>query len=162
MELSDRILNFLGKPDSDPDFQAFLNETEYECFKGPGYAGYHFDRLGLMIHCHGGQNVSSVSFHFKTRAVKDGAFEPYAGALPFGITTADSRENVSAKLGVRSFRSTPDEGYPGKEPNEWEEYPTWWDRYNLPPLRFTFIFGSAVDGMEMIDVKFIISSCDMN
>lgn len=161
MELSDRILNFLGKPDTAPDFQAFLNETKYECFKDQGYTGYHFDRLGLMVHCHDGQNISSVSFHIQTCAVKDGAFEPYTGLLPFGITTADSREQVSSKLGVQPFRSTPDVGDPGKEADEWEEYSTWWDTYNLPPLRFTFVFRSAVDGMDMLGVNFHSSPTDM-
>ena len=152
MELSERILNFLGKPIADADFQGFLNETEsYEHFGGEGHEFYQFAKLGLMIHAHDTVNIDMASFHIQSRHVEEGAFAPYKELLPFGISTADTRKQVARKLGVQPFRSTPDQGYPDKAP---EEYPTWWDRYSMPPLRLTFLFRSAVDGMAMLSVNY--------
>ena len=159
MELSDRILHFLGVLDTDPAFLAFLNETKpWQHFEGNSHSTYHFKNLGLMLMCHGSSKISSAAFHIHTRAVRTGEFAAYQGMLPFGITAADTRKQVSSKLGVPSFRSTPDDGYPDRKPNPCEEYPTWWDRYRVPPFALTFVFRSALSGMEMLGVHYIESA----
>ena len=158
MELSERLAKFLGKPDTDPDFQAFL--SEFEPFlretASNGRARYSFPQLGFTITQNGSMGgIAAIHFHVFTRSVRIGEYKRYAGMLPSGILTSDSRADVSSKLGVDPVRSTPYEGYPDKVPNPSEEYPTWWDKYKIPPLGITIIFRSPIGDMDIFGVNYL-------
>jgi len=158
MELSERLLKFLDldKPDDDPDFQDFLTEFKISAKRADKHTQqYDSRRLGFSLTYNRSLGImEGLCFHIFTAAVADGAFKPYEGLLPFGITTSDTRDEVRSKLGVDPIRSTPYEGYPDKKTcNSCEDYPTWWDTYNLPTLTIGVIFRSPVGGMDLFAVN---------
>jgi len=153
--LGERLVEFLGKPLSDPDFQSFLTEMKPYCHLGSdSYSTrrYHFEKLGFSIsHCKEWDCIYSVAFHFGTKAVRTSWYARYHDLLPANITAEDNRVQIQYKLGVKPFRSTPDEGYPL---NPGEDYPTWWDNYHWPPFRITLIFKSPVGDMDLFGVGY--------
>jgi len=93
--------------------------------------------------------------------MRDGAYKPFKGLLPYGITTAGTRAEVCSKLGVQPISATPYEGYPDKNTrSSWEEYPTWWDKYIVPPFSITVIFKSPAGDMDMIGFNSLMEKFD--
>ncbi|MBP6746298.1 hypothetical protein KA344_13765 [bacterium] len=159
MELSDRLVTFLGKLDTDPGFQEFLTEFEpyLKIYSNKDFRIYTFNKLGFSF-CYeeklGG--VIGLFFEIFTRGVRDGDVTPFEALLPFGVATSDTRQEVQVKLGAAPIRSTPYEGYPDRVPSPWEQHETWWDRYN-EPMKIGVIFRTPLRDMDLFSVHYNFS-----
>jgi hypothetical protein len=159
MELSDRLVTFLGKLDTDPEFQEFLTEFDpYLKIESKDFLKtYNFYKLGFsLMHIGRLGGIINVTFEIFTRGVRDGVVTPLEGLLPFGVATSDTRHEVQGKLGAAPIRSTPYEGYPDRVPSPWEQHETWWDTYRVP-MHIGVIFRSPLGDMDLFSVHYDLS-----
>ncbi len=152
-DLFGHLVNLLGTPIENPDFQDFLND----CGEKPEFCetkliqDYAFLKLGLHIEMDKQQNqIKSLFFHFITVAVRAGEVEPFAQTLPFGILPKDSREVVKQKIGVKR-NAKKIMGRTSSAPKDF------WDSYEIPPLEYTFMFNGGDKRLGSISVYYTIN-----
>lgn len=146
MELSERLLQLLGKRDDDPELLEFLHEFRpylhtyaYELLKL-----YNFGALGFSLFFNGNAgSIERVSFHIFTSRVASGNCQPFKRLLPFSVPPESSRDEVQRILGIAPEASRA-EGSSEENPGNWH------DVYCISPLTIDFIFGSPDGKLKFV------------
>ena len=152
-DLFQRLVNLLGTPINNPDFQEFLNDCgeKPDLIELKTMKDYSFSKLGLNIDMDKIQNqIKSIFFHLNTVAVRGGEIEPFAQSLPFGISPDDSRDVVKKKIGVKQKARK----IQGRTPSELKDF---WDSYEIHQLEYTFIFKGGSNRLSSLSVHYTIS-----
>jgi hypothetical protein len=152
VELCDRIVGLLGKTLNDQYVQDFILEMapHLDVYGGK----YHFHpKLGFSFYARNALLIDSCAFHVYTKAVRSGNSKPYPYTLPFQISSTDTKSQVISKLGIRPFKSTPDEFWDNRELNPGEDFPIWNHKFHLPPYEFSISFQSTIEGMVSLHVR---------
>ncbi len=146
--LSERLVSFLGKPESNPDFQEFLVENrlnlQREVWGKIPTINYAFPELGFSMNGYGpAPIVVSVCFQIFSNAISEGTDKAFKDKLPFDIDATNTRSEVGNKLGCAPFQQTP-----FNKPVEANMFPrfafdTWFEHYMVQDLKVTVIYRSA-------------------
>jgi len=154
MDLSERLLSFLGKRENDPDFQTFLLEMKdrFETRMTPFdsdhlWQGYYFDDQGFWFHIEPNYDfIFDVTFSIT--GSKSGLKHPFQGVLPLGILNTDNQEEIRRKLGVKPQWSNSKTSV--SKNGEHRELHT--DRYKIAPFDYLVKFYKPEDGLVSLEV----------
>ncbi len=146
--LSERLISFLGKPESNPDFQEFLVENrlnlQREVLGKIPTVNYAFPELGFTLNGYGtAPKVVSVCFQIFSTAITEGTYKAFTDKLPFDIVATNTRSEVGNKLGCAQFQQTP-----LNKPCEANTlarfaFNTWFEHYMVQDLKVTVVYRSA-------------------
>jgi hypothetical protein len=153
MDLSERLLSFLGKRENDSDFQAFLLEMKdrFEIRMTPFdsdhlWQGYYFDKQGFWLHIEPNYDfIFEVAFSIT--GTKSGLIQPFQGVLPLGILNTDNQEAIRRRLEVKPRSKC--KTYVGKN-GEHRELHT--DSYKIAPFEYLVKFYKPEDGLVLLEV----------
>jgi hypothetical protein len=152
MEVSDRLIELLGKPDSDsdPDFLELVAELGPYQSSIADCRRYDFVKQGFSVLC-GRQCIACIIFHVATFAVKRGYRHPFTGVLPWGIATSDTRMQVRSKLGLEPIKAPPDEGYQTTD-GDGRKTRIWPEIYGKQHFEIHTFFNSNLGDLSMLVV----------
>lgn len=146
--ISDRLVSFLGKPESNPDFQEFLVENRLNLQKEVRgtipTVSYAFPALGFSLNGYGpAPVVVSACFQIFSTAISEGTYKPFRERMPFDIVATDTRSAVGNKLECAPFQQTP-----FNKPcaaNEFSRFAfdTWFEHYMVQDFKVTVVYRSA-------------------
>ncbi len=83
---------FLGKPTTDPEVQEYLSQNECASIN----MSWLCYRSGVEFSYDTGSNVRGIFYYLQDDG---GAFQPYEGPLPGGLSASDTKADVDRKLG---------------------------------------------------------------
>lgn len=164
MQLADRLMNFVGKSGSDADFRSFLAEYKTVLKVRPiGTAIlYESKELGFSIFCERSFDlICIVMFFISSWHTRERYTKPYCDVLPMAILHSDDRAEVRRKIGVVPSYSTPDNCDLSTGCNSCVRYPTWTDRYELPPRVLAATFADRTGRLDTLSVLAILSGKEL-
>lgn len=168
MELHERLISFLGKPENNPQFQAFLAEMneQYQIRSTPfdstqEWQGYYFDQLGFWLHVEPNYDVL-FDVAFSIRGSKTGDVLAFKETLPHGITRDDRRKDVQKKLGGSPFKAKtkvlPDQREQIKE--SYQMMPYVFDvSFAMPQEKLISVAVTFADVKAILDVWYQLIVC---
>lgn len=160
--LYERLFDLLDRPLDDPKWLELLaelgepsstydvgNETASSWTKRFDFYDYGFNVMYDL-----NQKIfASISFSFTTKAVKSGMVQSFKGLLHAGIKSTDTRDEVELRMGERPYYSTdPDLRRKLGSTNASDDSRSHWEKYELPPYHFTFIFDSIDEGISLLGI----------
>jgi hypothetical protein len=148
-DLFHRALQVLGKPEDCIEFQQLVSDLEPPVtLRGEKDCLYAFPRFGVgfaSLRFESNNVFCFAIFYIDTPKTRAGESAPFAGSLPFGITTLDRRSDVCKKLGCKP------ESCQVRHKNE----VFWEDRYSSPPLTYVFEFYIDPESLSRVLIKFL-------
>lgn len=152
-KLFERLVNLLGTPIDNPDFQTFLNEFgETPRFEETNWFHlYQFLGSGITMMTDKRQDqFKMLSIHLITASTKSRAMKPFTDVLPFGILPTDDRQTVLEKVGVERHAQE----VQGRTPRDPKDF---YDNYTIHPLEYSFIFDGSGKKLGLVSVHYLIN-----
>lgn len=144
-----RIIELLGKSESDPTVAEFLSDAREipRLIANRDHLSVRsFAKLGFTL-TSGKRGFTSACLHLAPRANVSDSVRSFSAELPFGIKCGDHRKDIELRIGHGPIRSQLVPGCTADSPQDY------WDDYSLEQFNMRCMFYSDTQKLSAVSIS---------